>query len=249
VILKGRIAIVTGASSGIGRACAVRFAEEGAAVVVCARRLDRLQELAHEIEAAGGSAVAIRCDVAVEADIDGVVDATIDRFGRVDVLANIAQGGMGHLGPLAQTTTKDLLEMFLTGPVASMLFMQKCFPHMKAQGYGRIINCGSATSLLGAPGVAGYNMAKEAILALTRTAAKDWAQYGLVTNTFLPAVRSEAVPLSEEFYEQLAATSPLRRYGYPYEDCAPIVAFMASEEAGYLNGQAIGIDGGRTLIA
>ena len=135
-ILEGRVAIVTGASTGIGWACAIRYAEEGAAVVVSARRLERLESLVREIEAKGGKAVAVACDVAQEEDIDQVVDTAAERFGRIDILANIGQGGNNDLTDLTAATRENVLYAYTTGPLQSLLFMQKCFPHMKRQGYG-----------------------------------------------------------------------------------------------------------------
>jgi NAD(P)-dependent dehydrogenase (short-subunit alcohol dehydrogenase family) len=251
-ILGGRIAIVTGASSGIGRGCAVRFAEEGATVVACARRLDKLKDVVDEIKARGGRALAIACDVAKEENIDNVVNTTIKEFGRVDILANIAQGGLEQQEYLIEVTPKRLLDVYITGPLQSLLFMQKCFPHMKKHGYGRIINCSSHSMLMGTPGFSAYEMAKGAVSALTRNASQEWAKFGIVTNVFLPVIRTEAFNNSEQgkvAAKQLESSIPVGRFGLPYEDCSPIVAFMASEGAGYLNGQTIAVDGGNSLIA
>jgi len=249
-ILEGRVAIVTGASSGVGRGCARRFAEEGAAVVACARRLENLQTLVQEVEAKGGKALAVTCDVAEEADITRVVDAAIERFGRIDILANIAQGGMeDHVG-LLKTTPEGLLDAYVTGPLQSLLFMQKCFPHMRRQRYGRIINTSSLIALDGSPGFAPYAMAKGAIMALTRNASQEWAQFGITTNTFLPIVSTErSIERNAGKEDPVTARIPGRRLGTAYDDCSPVLAFLASEAAGYVNGQAIGIDGGLRLIA
>ncbi|HKS71953.1 MAG TPA: SDR family oxidoreductase [Terriglobales bacterium] len=249
-ILEGRIAIITGASSGIGRACAIRFAEEGASLVVCARRLDRLQSLVEEIKAAGSSALPVACDVAKEADITKVVQAAMDRFGRIDILANIAQGGMDKFGGLMDTKAEDVLDAFRTGALQSFLFMQKCFPYMKERGYGRIINTSSPAAVTGISGLTAYIMTKGAIMALTRNASQEWGKFGIVTNTFLPWVRTENFDRSDLAKNLVAmeASSPLGRMGTPYEDCTPMVAFLASEGAGYINGQVIAVDGGRRLI-
>jgi len=250
-ILDGRVAIVTGASSGIGRGCAVRLAEEGATVIGCARRPALLEEFVREAEAKGGTAHAVVCDVDIDDDIANVVATAVTRFGRVDILANIAQGGMSDSSPLVDVTTKQALDAFRTGPLQSLRFMQECFPHMRRQGYGRIINTASHTALLGTPGYTAYELAKGAIMALTRNAAQEWGRFGIVTNTILPVIFSRppdpgpaAGPIERAFAE-----NPLRRAGTPYRDCGPIVAFLASEGAGYLNGQAIAVDGGKILIA
>lgn len=251
-ILEGRIAILTGASSGIGKGCAVRFAEEGAKIVLAARRTEKLEALAKEIAAKGGTALAVTCDVAKEEDIDNVVKTTVDEFGTVDILANIAQGVMQDATYLADATPKGAIEAFITGPLQTMLFMQKCCPYMKEQRYGRIINTSSHSCLVGAPGFTAYEMAKGAIMALTRNAAREWGGFGIVTNAFLPVIRTEAfdmTPQGRETASRIESEIPVGRFGTAYEDCSPILAFMASEAASYLNGQFIGIDGGMTLIA
>ncbi len=251
-ILEGRIAIVTGASSGIGRACALRFAEEGATVVACARRLEKLQELVGEIGGKGGRALAVACNVAKEADIDNVVNITIGEFTKVDILANIAQGGMDQQTYLHEVTPENALQAYITGPLQSLLFMQKCLPIMKEQHYGRIINTASHSALRGSPGFSAYEMAKGAVMALTRNASQEWGIYGITTNVFLPIIRTESFDLSPQGIaaaERIEKTNPLGYFGKPYEDCSPVVAFMASEGAGYLNGQVIGVDGGFFLFA
>ncbi len=251
-ILDGRVAILTGAAGGIGRGCARRFAEEGASLILADISSDGLKEITEELESAGFQAVPVVCDVAQEAEIDEVVDTAIREFGRIDILANIAQGGIADMAYLAEPSASQLLDAYTTGPLQSMLFMQKCLPHMKERGYGRIINTASHLVLRGDPGFAAYEMAKGAIMALTRTASQEWGRLGIVTNTFLPVIRTPAYDLGEQLKaaaEMIEASNPTGRFGTAYEDCAPVVAFLASEGAGYLNGQAIGVDGGLTLIA
>ncbi|MDR7156467.1 NAD(P)-dependent dehydrogenase (short-subunit alcohol dehydrogenase family) [Sphingobium xenophagum] len=251
-ILQDRVAIVTGASSGAGYGAAKRFAEEGAIVVATARRKDRLDALVAEIEVAGGKAIALECDLFKEEDIDKVVNTTIKQFGRIDILANIGQGSLDKHAYLEGIEVANAVEVYMGGPIQSLLFMQKCFPHMKERNYGRIINCGSQSCLSGLPGFGGYEMAKAAVQALTRTASQEWAKYGITTNVFLPAHWSDAFKLSAQGIEagnSAAERSPMGKLGEPYEDVSPMVAFLASEGAGYINGQAIAIDGGVQLIA
>jgi 3-oxoacyl-[acyl-carrier protein] reductase len=251
-ILEGRIAIVTGASSGIGYGCALRFAEEGATVVAVARRLDKLAELAAAIKARGGAALPIACDVANETDITNVVDTTIKTYGRIDILANIAQGGLETQEYLIDVTPERALHLYKTGPLQTLLFMQKCFPHMKERRYGRIINCSSHSALMGTPGYTAYEMAKGAVSALTRNASQEWARFNIVTNVFLPVIRTEVfdrTPQAREAAKYLESTIPVGYFGTAYADCSPVVAFLASEGARYINGQAIGVDGGQGLIA
>jgi 3-oxoacyl-[acyl-carrier protein] reductase len=211
-----------------------------------------LEDLVRDIEAKGGRAVAVGCDVASQADIDKVVTTAVERFGRIDILANIAQGGITDTAPLDAITAEEAMSAFVTGPLQSLRFMQQCLPHMRQRGYGRIINTASHAALVGEPGRAPYEMAKGAIMALTRVASREWGRYGITVNTFLPVVRTPAFDADEHGRAGAAIVeqqSPVGRFGTPYEDCAPVVAFLASEAAGYINGQAVGVDGGLTLIA
>lgn len=251
-ILQDRVAIVTGASSGAGHGAARRFAEEGAIVVASARRRDRLDALVKDITDKGGRAIAVTCDLFKEEDIENVVQTTISQFGQVDILANIGQGALDQQAYVNEVTRQNAFDAYIGGPLQTVFFMQKCFPYMKERNYGRIINCGSQSALMGLPGFASYQMAKAAIQALTRTASQEWAQYGITTNVVLPAHWSDAFANSPQGIaagNAAAETSPMKRLGTPYEDVSPMIAFLASEAAGYINGQSIAIDGGCRLIA
>lgn len=251
-ILKGRTAIVVGASSGIGYGCALRFAEEGANVLACARRLDRLEKLAKEAMGSDGKIIPVVCDVSKEDDLDNVVNKTISEFGKVEILACIAQGGMEHPTNLLDATPELALESYITGPLYTMLLMQKCLPHMKEQHYGRIITCASGSAVSGIPGFASYAMAKGAVMALTRFAAKELGQFGITVNCFLPVIKGanfDASPEGRAAAEMIVQMSPVGYFGDAYEDCSPILAFMASDRSHYMNGQMIGICGGIQILA
>lgn len=170
-ILDDKVVLVTGASSGIGREAAKYMAREGASIVACARRKELLDQLASEIAEHGGQALAVQCDLSSDDDIANVVNAAIGEFGRIDALANIGQGALDRQQSITEATYESALEFFVTGPMATLRFMQKCMPHMQKQGRGNIVNCASHTALMGLPGFATYAMAKEGIRALTRSAA------------------------------------------------------------------------------
>jgi 3-oxoacyl-[acyl-carrier protein] reductase len=251
-ILEGRTALVIGASSGVGYGCALRFAEEGANVLACARRLEKLEKLAKEAEGMAGKIVPMTCDIAKKEDLDKVVAKTIEEFGKVEILACIAQGGMEHPTNLLDAKPELALESYITGPHYTMLLMQKCFPYMKEQHYGRIITCASGSAVSGTPGFAGYAMAKGAIMSLTRFAAKEWGEFGITTNCFLPVIKADGFdtsPQGQAAAEQVKKISPVGYFGDAYKDCSPIVAFMASEGSHYMNGQFISICGGISIIA
>lgn len=251
--LDGRIAIITGASSGIGYGTALRFAMEGANVIACARREENLKKLSETAKERGyaGTIIPQVCDVAKEEDMDAAVKAAIDNFGTVHILVNIAQGALRKLVDLESTKAEDAMELFQTGPIASMIMMQKCLPYMRDQHYGRIINCSSPAVKQGAPGMTSLELCKASIDALTRNASQEWGPYGITTNNFLPTIKTENFDMSERgraYAKMMAEQTPVRFFGTPFDDCAPMLVFLASEEAAYINGQAICIDGGKCLI-
>lgn len=242
--LDGRIAIVTGASSGVGRGVAKVLAANGAKVCICARRSAMLEELTAEIRDAGGEALPVTCDVTKREDISKVVKACVDKYGTIDILVNLAQGAMEYR-QLNQVDKDYAVLAFESGPLASMYFMQECFPYLKESGHGRIINTASAAGYDGSAGFGAYAMAKEAIRGLTRTAANEWGQYGITVNVFLPIIVTDnfrkTAPEALKFLENM---SPLKRVGTVEEDCGPVIAFLASDESKYLTGQSIMLDGG-----
>ncbi|MDR1321723.1 MAG: SDR family oxidoreductase [Gracilibacteraceae bacterium] len=253
-MLEGRAALVIGASSGAGRGCALRFAEEGANVLACARRMEKLEELVAEAKQKGapGQIVAAVCDVSNEEDLDKVVKQTVAEFGKIEILANIAQGGIEHPVNLQGATREKLFESYATGPLYSILAIQKVLPYMKEQHYGRIVNCASGSAVSGTEGFAPYAMAKGAVMTLTRFAAKELGKYGITTNCFLPVSKAagfDSSPQSRAAAAYVAERIPLGYFGDPYEDVSPIVAFMVSDYAHYMNGQFISCCGGLSIIA
>lgn len=147
------------------------------------QRKELLHEVQTEIEKDGGEVLSVPCDVTVEKDIKNVVDQTIQKYGHVDILLNLAQSGMGYK-ELDEVDKVHALLVYETGPLASLRFMQACLPHMKEQQFGRIINMGFAVGYNGANGFGAYGMAKEAIRSLTRTAANKWGRFGITANVF-----------------------------------------------------------------
>lgn len=242
--LDNKVAIVTGASSGVGRGVAKVLAQNGAKVCACARRMEKLEELAEEVRAFGGEVLPIACDVTDPAQIHNVVEQCVSHFGGVDILVNLAQGAMLYR-PLVDVDQEYALLAYKSGALSSLLFMQECFPHMKEKGYGRIINTASAAGYDGSPGFGAYGMAKEAIRAVTRTAANEWGQYGITVNVFLPIIATDTFRETQpEALKALEARTALKRVGTTEEDCAPLIVFLASEDGGYLTGQSFMVDGG-----
>lgn len=253
-ILENRVAIVMGASSGVGYGCALDFAREGAIVIASARRLNKLQALAEEAAARGfkGKICPVKCDVSVEADLDTVVDYAITNYGRIEILACIAQGGLNHQTYLKDATESEALDFYRTGPMYTMKMIQKCYPYMRQQHYGRIITCASGSAVSASTGFDLYAMCKAAIMTLTRKAAHEFGRDGIVTNCILPVLKNDIFgnnPQSEEALKRIEAESPVGYLGDPFEDGAPMISFLASEGARYINGQMIGICGGVQVLA
>lgn len=244
--LAGKTAIVTGGSQGIGRAIAKRLAELGATVVICGRRQEVLEQVAADIRSAGGSALPLVCDVTSNDDVEALVHATLAETGRIDILVNNA--GINRDTLLMRMSEDDwdtVLDVNLKG-------MYRCtkavLRPMLKQRSGRIINISSVVGLTGNPGQANYAAAKAAVLGFTKSVAREVASRGITVNTVVPGYIDTDMTraLSEDQRERLLKQIPLERMGTP-EDIAHAVAFLASDEAGYITGQSLIVDGGLVM--
>ncbi len=184
--LNGKVAIVTGASRGIGRASAKLLAAEGARVAVLSRSSEGIERVVADIVEAGGTAVGVVCDVGEVDQIRAAVDKVVAAYGRIDILVNNAFDGSAVMSSVIDLSVEQLRRNFDTGPIAYLRFMQACYPHLKESGEGRIINFGSMAGTLGLAGYGPYNMAKESVRALTRTAAREWGADNITVNNVLP---------------------------------------------------------------
>jgi NAD(P)-dependent dehydrogenase (short-subunit alcohol dehydrogenase family) len=246
--LAGRVAIVTGAGRGIGRGIARRFAAEGARVVVaeideaCGRAV--AESIACEL---GGEARFQRTDVGVKADVLALVERTVTDFGTADVLVNNAWGG-GSVERLERKSDASMEHAFRVGLMGAFWAMQAVFPHMRSAAWGRIVNLCSLNGVNAHMYTAEYNAAKEALRALTRTAAREWARYGICANVICPAARSlqydAFARASPENAAKLLEQNPMGRMGDPEADIAPAALFLASDEARYVTGNTLHVDGG-----
>lgn len=245
--LDGKTALVTGAGRGIGRAIAKLFAAEGAHVVVTSRTAGNVDRVVAEIGDAGGKAIGITCDVSSGDDITLAIAAAVAEFGGLDILVNNAFDLSTAMSSVNDLSVEQLLQQFQTGPIACLRTMQAAYPHLKRSGAGRVINFASSVGVIGAAGYAPYAMAKEAIRALTRVAAREWGAYGITVNNILPIAQTDAFDATTADMDGAATwvpTSPIARLGSPDLDIAPVALFLASADARFMTGYSMNPDGG-----
>lgn len=245
---EGRAAVVTGGGAGIGRAVCLSLAAEGARVLVADIDESSASAVANELgEAHGVDAIGVGVDVGEKEEVVGMIDTAGDRFGVVDILVNNAWGG-GALGRLESKTDSLLLHGIQIAYFGPFWAMQRAFPLMRAQHRGNIINMCSLNGVNAHVGTTEYNCAKEALRTLTRTAAREWARYGIVANAVCPGAKTAAFAAVAKANPELAAVAdsanPMGRLGDPETDIAPVVAFLASDDARYLTGNTLFVDGG-----
>lgn len=243
---EGRVAIVTGAARGLGRAAAARLYERGASVAVNVRDIDRAEEVARSL---GDRALAVPGDVAAAGKPEEIARRTLERFGRIDILVNNAA--------LAQTTRfpeldadewREALEVNLTAP---FLLIKAVLPAMQAQNYGRIVNISSSAGrMVSTLGGAHYTASKTGLLGLTRAAAKELGKFGVTVNAVCPGMIDTELTresASDALLERLAAAYPVPRLGTSLE-VADLICFAASEAAGYITGASFDINGGDLMM-
>jgi NAD(P)-dependent dehydrogenase (short-subunit alcohol dehydrogenase family) len=243
---SGRVAIVTGAARGLGRAAAARLYERGASVAVNARDAWRAREVA---ESLGERALAVPGDVAAAGEPEEIVRRTLEQFGRVDILVNnAALARSTRFGELSADEWRMALEVNLTAP---FLLTKAVLSTMKAQQYGRIINISSSAGrTVSTLGGAHYTASKAGLLGLTRAAAKELGKFGITVNAVCPGMIDTELThehASDELLERLAASYPVPRLGTALE-VADLICFVASEAAGYLTGTSLDINGGDLMM-
>ena len=243
VDLAGQVALVTGASQGLGRSIAEALAAAGAAVALVARSADKLADVAAGITAAGGRAEAFPCDVTKGEDIQRVVDAVVEKLGRLDILVNNA--GVTRDTLLPRMSDEEWDQVLTTNLRAPFLFMRAASRPMMQQRYGRIVNVASVSGLIGNPGQANYSASKAGLVGLTRTVAKELAGRKITVNAVAPGfIASDmTAALGPALLEEVKKRVPAKRLGEAWE-IAEAVLFLAAPSAGYITAQTLVVDGG-----
>jgi 2-keto-3-deoxy-L-fuconate dehydrogenase len=253
--LQGRVAVVTGAGSGIGAAIARLFAHRGASIAVVDRDAEAASSVTDEIARAGGAATAHRCDVSDPASVDALF-ATLAATSRgIDILVNNA--GIAHVGSIETTTPDDLDRLYRVNVVGVYLCARAAVPVMLRQGAGVILNMASIASLVGIPDRFAYSMTKGAVLAMTRSIAVDYVKRGIRCNCICPArihtpfvdgfLAANYPGKEAEMLRTLAEYQPIGRMGTP-DEVASLALYLCSDEAAFVTGQAYPIDGGVTAL-
>jgi NAD(P)-dependent dehydrogenase (short-subunit alcohol dehydrogenase family) len=246
--MSASVVLITGALTGIGRATALAFAQEGARIVVSGRRDDAGHALTQELRSLGVEAEFIRADVRHEDDVRNLIDKTMTRFGRLDVAVNNA-GTEGNAGPVTEQTAESYAATFDTNVLGVLLSMKHEMRVMQAQGSGSIVNLSSTMGQRGAPGASLYTASKHAVEGLTKSAALEGAASGIRVNAVAPGPIETGMlnrfTGTAERKAGLVAGVPLKRAGRP-EEIADAIVFVASRKASFITGQIINVNGGKT---
>jgi len=252
--LKGKVAIVTGASDGIGKATAVRLALEGARVAICARRPEPLEKVAGEIRAQGGDVFAQSADMSKPADIDRFIKSVVDHYGRIDILVNNA--GMSIRGPFVTVTDESWQQDIELKVFGAIRTCRLAVPQMKKQGGGRIVNISTVAGKQPGPASGPTSVSRAAGLALTKALSKEFAPDNILVNAVcIGRIKSgqhqrridrDKIPAAE-YYAKSAQGIPMGRVGEA-EEVANVITFLVSEAASYVTGSSVNLDGGMSGV-
>lgn len=240
--LKDKVAVITGAGSGIGEATALRFAQEGAKVVINDVNLDSANSVLEKIKKIGGEALVLKADISKKAEVEGMMQKIVEHFGRLDILVNNA--GINRDAFAKKMSEEDWDLVIAINLKGTFLCCQAAINAMGKQGWGRIINTSSIGSL-GNMGQANYSASKSGVIGLTKTLALECARAGITVNCVAPGATKTpmTVKMPEEIFNAITQKIPLRRWAEPNE-IANMHVFFASDEASYITGQVIFVDGG-----
>lgn len=244
--LKGKVAIITGGSKGIGKSISIALAEQGAKVMVSSRSSESVQAVADEISQAGGTAISCACHVGDSNQLKTLVDKTMEAFGRIDILINNAAINP-VFAPLTESTEELFDKIMAVNVKACMTLANLCHPIMKENGGGSVINIASVEAVKPSIGLGIYSMSKAALVLLTKSQAKEWGRDAIRSNAICPGLiqtkLSSALWNDEKMLDRFTRKVPLNRMGQP-EEIAGLAVFLASEAASYTTGSIFTSDGG-----
>ena len=248
--MKNKVVIITGGGQGIGFGIARAFAEQGASLAITGRNYEKLEKAAQQIKDEYNVPVfCVSADGSKEADVKNAVKQIAEHYGRIDTLVNNAQTSKSGL-TLIEHTTEDFDLAIYTGLYASFWYMKECFPYLK-ESQGSVVNFASGAGLHGRAGQASYGAAKEGIRGLSRTAATEWGEFGIRVNVICPLAMTPGLAQWKEsfpeMYEKQLSAIPLRRFGDPQNDIGKVCVFLASDDASYITGQTVELQGGSAL--
>jgi len=250
-LLRGRVAIITGGSRGIGRAIALRFALAGATVVIGSRSLENVQAVADEIDQLGGLAMPVQAHVGRPEDVDKLVQHAIDACGRLDILVNNAATNP-HFGPLLDADERQWDKILDTNLKGAFRMCKAVVPHMASSGGGKIINMASIAGLRASPGMGVYSISKAGILMLTQVLAQELGPTNIQVNAIAPGVIrtrfSQVLWQMPQFAQPILDSLPLGRFGEP-EDVAGLALYLASPASDYVTGSVLVVDGGLNVAS
>jgi NAD(P)-dependent dehydrogenase (short-subunit alcohol dehydrogenase family) len=252
-LLAGKVAVVTGAGSGVGRGIAIALGRAGAPVVVSSRTVTKCDKVVAEIKGLGGIAMSQECDVTDRAHIESTVTAALETYGGIDILVNAADDPRIDV-PFLDITDDDMDSSWRAGVLGTLRFCQACVPHMIKRGGGAIVNVASGAGLLAPVGMGAYSAAQEAIRSLTRTAAVELGPMGIRVNVICPvATGSETMERTwikndPSRVEAYVRNTPLRRMGDPVDDIGEGVVFLCGPQSRYVTGTTLMLDGGRAYL-
>jgi NAD(P)-dependent dehydrogenase (short-subunit alcohol dehydrogenase family) len=243
--LEGRVAVVLGGTTGIGRALSLGLAKAGADVVASGRRLEPIEKLADEVERLGRRSLRLASDVTDRASLERLRSAVVSTLGKVDILVNCA--GKTKRGPTLDFSERDWADILETNLTGTLRGCQVFGSHMIARGYGRIINVASLTSFVALYEVAAYGASKAGVVALTKSLAIEWAAKGVCVNAIAPGIfrtqLNEGLLDGTERGHELLLRTPMKRFGQ-VEELSGATVFLASESASFVNGETLVVDGG-----
>ncbi|MDF2608042.1 MAG: beta-ketoacyl-ACP reductase [Bacillales bacterium] len=246
-MLNGKIALVTGASRGIGRAIALEYGKNGATVIVnFLGNVEKANEVVSEIEALGGKAIAYKADVANSSEVSKMFDDITKEFGKIDILVNNA--GITRDNLLIRMKDSEWDDVIQTNLTSVFMCSKIAAKHMMRNRSGRIINVSSVVGILGNPGQANYVAAKAGVIGLTKSMARELAVRGILVNAIAPGfIETDMTQkLNDDVRSQMQTQIPLQRFGTP-EDIANVALFLATDQSSYITGQVISVDGGMAM--